>query len=460
MLVAVSCGPAGSGGDAGGDTDRGVRSAPDDDGSDAGLLVEEPGEDGGIVGPYKWQLTGVSPDETLLHVSTVFGDCDRWEGWEIAESEEQVVIAARLWQDPDAGDCTSEANPRDQYVRLEEPLGDRQLVGCQTADCRSGPHESGAPGGSVDAAVEALVARNPAGRFSLDPDDGTVRWREEHPGAGDWHATDGMVLIDDGNETTTAVDPADGTERWSVTGSLLDIVGDLVLTCRGETDEGTTRRYTDAHERLTGDTRWSVEIGCGRNVGTNDDVLAVAGQQDDGRAEIAALDPTDGRERWRTDVEQGGSRLVIVGDRLFVDADGGILAVDLADGSTSPIDVDAHAPIGVADSTVFAVSDREVVAFDAHNGEVRWAEPVGEAGVKPPVIVDGNAVFITDSDAGIVERRNPNDGELMWRADVGRSGGIDAAVQADTAFVATSVAVVALHLETGEQLWWTPLTPE
>ena len=432
------------------------------DGDGADLLVEVPADDGGVVRPHEWHLTGVSPDERIMHVTTSFGgvasDCNRWDRWEVAELDDRVVIAARLWQDPDAVVCTDEGHQRDRYIQLDEPLGDRELIGCQHDDCRTGPLDHSAPGGAVDAADGVLVAWSPAGRFSLDPSDGAVRWQDAGPGAGAWSAAHGMVLRHDGMETTSGLDPADGTEVWSVTGTLLDAVDDLALTCRSEEDGGRTRRFTEAHELDSGATRWSVEIGCGHTVGTDGGLVVVAGWRGEGGAsEVAALDQADGTERWRTELRSGGFDLAVAEGRVLVGGGDGILAVDLSDGSVTQLDVAARSPFGAADGTVFATGVGEVVAFGAGDGSVRWTEPFGELESGPPTVVSGGAVFVTDGAAGVIERRDPKDGEVLWRAEVGRSGRIGVAVHADAAYVATSVAVVALDLDTGEQHWWAPI---
>lgn len=454
----VELAPAEPGGDAAG-TGELERSAVV--GDDSGLLREVAADDGGVFGPHEWELTGVSPDERILHVTTIFGGvasgCNRWEGWEVAESDDRVTVAARMWRDPDVEICTDEGHQRDRYVQLERPLGDRDLVGCERDDCRHAALDHWLPGGTVDAASDVVVAGSPAGRFSLAPSDGTLRWHQVEPG-GRWQARPGLVLYNDGDqETTSALDPHTGAESWSVAGMLLSGGDGLVLTCHGQAPG--ERWVTEAYELATGASRWSVESGCGRAVPIDGDLLAVMESAADRHAtEVAVVDPADGSERWRVDVgRDGGGGIAYAEERLFVGSSEGMAALDAHDGAITKLDLDAGLPLGASNGTVLVTTHDELVALDTGQGTVLWSKRFDGLGYELPVIVDDGAVFFTDGAAGTIERRAPHDGSMIWQADVGRSSHIDVAVHDDVVYAATSTAAIALDLDTGERHWWTPL---
>lgn len=89
--------------------------------------------------PEPWHLTE-APDEGDLSVEALYGGsvCTEFRRWEVEESSTSVVVHAIVFRA--TGDCTDDLVGELHTVRLEEPLGDRPLLGCDpedsSADCR------------------------------------------------------------------------------------------------------------------------------------------------------------------------------------------------------------------------------------------------------------------------------------------------------------------------------------
>lgn len=87
-----------------------------------------------------WRLTD-DPDEPTLQVQAVFGgsSCTRFKEWNVDETEEAVTIEAVI-ERSSSPECTADQVHEDATIRLDVPLGDRQLRGCEPerpdANCR------------------------------------------------------------------------------------------------------------------------------------------------------------------------------------------------------------------------------------------------------------------------------------------------------------------------------------
>lgn len=82
----------------------------------------------------EWFLVGVSADERTLEIvytmSGVASECQRKGGVEARESEHRVTVRAHKEVNPSATGCTLELVTVDEAVTLEDPLGERELLGC------------------------------------------------------------------------------------------------------------------------------------------------------------------------------------------------------------------------------------------------------------------------------------------------------------------------------------------
>lgn len=76
-----------------------------------------------------------APQGTELHVEALIGgtSCTELLRWQVTETEERVEIRPVLRR-TDAGNCTDDIGGETHVVRLEEPLGQRDLTGCSGND--------------------------------------------------------------------------------------------------------------------------------------------------------------------------------------------------------------------------------------------------------------------------------------------------------------------------------------
>lgn len=89
--------------------------------------------DGPVERRVRWELTAV-PDGALLKLRAVFGgsSCTEFDEWKVDESDTQVDVGASALFESE--DCTADEVFEPHSVVLNEPLGDRRLVGCDPTD--------------------------------------------------------------------------------------------------------------------------------------------------------------------------------------------------------------------------------------------------------------------------------------------------------------------------------------
>ena len=98
----------------------------------AGLVVLAACSLGGEIKPVPWQLSRV--DGNKLAVEAQFGgsSCTEFDQWQVEESDNEVTVLALVrFQD---GACTDDLVYETGSVRLDAPLGDRRLTGCDPED--------------------------------------------------------------------------------------------------------------------------------------------------------------------------------------------------------------------------------------------------------------------------------------------------------------------------------------
>jgi outer membrane protein assembly factor BamB len=277
--------------------------------------------------PGKWELTGASPDGSLLTLATSVGGCGSFEGWTSEETAEKVHVEA-WWEHSGDDACRAILHVAQVTLRLERPLGDRQLTGCARADCLALPDDrdggSFGPSNQVSAANDALVVTGFDTAWSVDPSDGTVRWERARDGY--WsRAVDGMVLRFDHIDHIEMLDAVTGETRWDADDvTLADIAGDEVVVCPREQalDDGPRVSFRGALSVEEGSWLWREEgASCttgaadrdnaevpdvdlvpeqiGRSaavdLATHDGIVYVATS-----TAIIALDPSTGERLWWT----------------------------------------------------------------------------------------------------------------------------------------------------------------
>jgi hypothetical protein len=81
--------------------------------------------------PDQWWLVDATPDRQLLELTTRGGGCSEFAGWVSETNDDRVRVEAR-WEHAEADDCPAVLRTDTLVLDLDEPLGDRDLVGCRT----------------------------------------------------------------------------------------------------------------------------------------------------------------------------------------------------------------------------------------------------------------------------------------------------------------------------------------
>lgn len=233
------------------------------------------------------------------------------------------------------------------------------------------------------------LVRVDGGVYALDRRGG-VRWRLSPSSAVDGSVFVGNTLLAGVGDSVVAVDTDTGLERWRAPGPLPAAWADGRLVGPDPDGAGlvaldTTTRRRDWH------TREADPVG---GVIAADRFVAVG-------ETLAAYGLADGRRHWRRDTELTGPPATD-GDRLFCVVDDRLLAVSVADGTTAwtcRVPELALAGPAVADDTVYAQTDRGVVAVDRETGTVLTRFVVRSSSGSPaagPFVADGRLYLAFD----------------------------------------------------------------
>ena len=233
-----------------------------------------------------WELAGSSPDGRLLTLEANGGGCSDFQGWVSEEDDASVHVEAR-WEHRGDEACDLMLQVEQITLLLEEPLGDRQLTGCERHDCFAPPDGADGffgPANQVSADDDVVVVTGPDTTWSIDPSDGTIRWERERDRY--WsRAVRGMVLRYDHFDHIELLDAVTGETRWDADDvTLAGIDGDEVVVCPREQalDDGPREAFRGALSLDDGAWLWRDEgVSC-----TTDSV----GQEDPEVPDVA-LDP-------------------------------------------------------------------------------------------------------------------------------------------------------------------------
>ncbi|ELZ89584.1 pyrrolo-quinoline quinone [Haloferax elongans ATCC BAA-1513] len=145
-----------------------------------------------------------------------------------------------------------------------------------------------------------------------------------------------------------------------------------------------------------------------------------------GENDIAALDPDDGKIRWRTTI--------------------------LEDDTAS---ADFNRP-AVKDGFAYVTNwPNGVTALHTDSGEKHWQRDVDEQLLLPPIATEAGLVVPS---RGVVWLLDPNDGTTLWKRTLDANATESASAVADGTIFVTDEreSLHALDLETGETLWTAP----
>ncbi len=414
---------------------------------------------GGSVGNNEWLLEGVSPDGQHLLVSTLFGGvasgCARFEGWEVAESADQVEINARLWRQRAPSDCTDEGVVELLQVDLERPLGVRRLVGCGPDDCRAtvgdGHHTSV---GQVVAASNGVAVADESGVDTYRID-GELEAEVAGASSGEMLAVgDGVVVRNDRGGDAIAFDLSSGEELWRTPGWIAAARDGVVYLCRGQDSDGLT-----AVDSMGGEDFWATDLPCEFLV-SHGDLLTVVGHDPnvDGGHRLIVIDATTGKQLSNEafsdgyDDQVGGFEgALAVGSDTIATGIQANLVVLAADGTELARQARGLGyPMGEAEGIVILGAHDRAIGYDPAERSEVWSVDVEAFST---VSVADGSVWLLDQSSGAVSRLDPRSGQRMWTSNIGLTSSIDVAGNAHTAYVLTTQALIAVDNASGEIRW-------
>jgi outer membrane protein assembly factor BamB len=263
------------------------------------------------------------------------------------------------------------------------------------------------------------------------------------------------------------------------TGRALAVIAALALLAACEKDKTAEppAELVDIKQTLEVQKVWSSDVGGGGeklrlalDLAEDSGTLYAASRDGD----VVAIDPTNGRKRWKTntkiDLSAGpgaGADLVAVGTN-----GGKLVALDAASGQERwRVQLSGEVlapPLVTTDSVVVRTVDGRLHSLASADGKERWSveDPVPRLtlrGTSPPVLAED--AVICGFDSGKVMSVGLSDGAIRWQAQVSSPRGrtelerladVDAAVRvsgADVYAVGYQGRVSMISLDSG-QIWW------
>lgn len=217
----------------------------------------------------------------------------------------------------------------------------------------------------------------------------------------------------------------------------------------GYTDGAGPRRDVEHRRLFTGEGGFfpSIVVGNGRVYVTSR------------RAELLAIDPTDGSVDWRYDqLDAGGSTAAVTDDLVVVVSRNGLHALDATGGEQrwrlEGPQFSGEGIVLVEDDTAYADTWEQTLAVDVATGEVNWRIDAPHLGA----VADGR-VFLNDW--GRLRAVDASDGRTLWQLDEARSedavavrdGTVYISSSGDTHFGDVPARVYALDAADGSEQW-------
>lgn len=305
--------------------------------------------------------------------------------------------------------------------RLTLGAGSLLLAACagtptaQTAPASSTPAGSTPAGNTRVAPASAWpTASGDAARTSpttaTGPQTGRIAWKRHLEGAvapGPVVGADGSVLAASNGGVLHALDPADGTDRWTYDGG--GSYGSDLSTSSAVLDDGTIL-WPGPHDRLYGLTSggrllWTVQLD---GLVLSPAVIGRRAYIADATGTLLALDlPDTGppRQAWRTRVGGTSYSSPSVGPdgTIYAAADARVTAVR-DDGNRARVrwtfrarDIIEVSTAVAADGTVIVGTNNDVQYGLRPDGTVRWTFDRGDWTYSSPVVRDGKTWFGTTS---------------------------------------------------------------
>ena len=415
---------------------------------------------GGSIDNTDWTLEGSSPDGQHLLVSTLFGGvasgCARFEGWEVTESDDAVEINARLWRQRTPSGCTDEGVVELLQVDLDQPLGDRSLVGCGAEDCRATVIDGGHLFvGQVVAASNTVGVADESG---LGAYSATGELVAEVAGANSGRVLaigNEAVVRNDRSGAAIAFDLSSGEEVWRTTGWIAAASGGVVYVCRGQDSDGLT-----AVDAATGEDLWMTDLVC-ESLVSHDDLLTIVGHDRnvDGGHRLVIVDATTGRPvsdeaflDGYDDQVTGFEGAIAVGSNTVVtgiQANLVVLAEDGTELARQPLGLGY--PMGEAEGVAILGAHDRAVGYDVAQLTEIWTLDVDAFST---ISVAGGSVWLLDRANGTVSRLDPRTGQALWATPIGATSSFDVTGNTKTAYILTTQALIAVDNASGETFWF------
>ncbi|MEU4216934.1 PQQ-binding-like beta-propeller repeat protein [Actinoplanes sp. NPDC026623] len=298
-------------------------------------------------------------------------------------------------------------------------LARKWSVKLRTAEDCSGFGAPVVSGGRVfvgdQAGISAYSAATGARAWSFDWDDFGTGWpprltvvgRLLIAGYGDCYS------VSDPNTHMVALDAATGARRWAGVPPIGDLVVDKGVILASGTDI-TGETAAAAYRVRDGRELWRVKNRRVAAVSAGGTVVAVATDDEGVRTgESVALDIASGAVRWTTKTYLSADAASPADDAFYgADADGGLAAVGVADGTVrwrAPAPADPNERIATDGARVYRSCLKTVTALDARTGKRLWsrklANDTGQPRVAGGLVFAGN--FALDARRGTVVGRVP-----------------------------------------------------
>ncbi len=211
--------------------------------------------------------------------------------------------------------------------------------------------------------------------YALDPTTGEPQWQTALGGSHRTMLRVGRTAVVGVGEGIVGVDTESGLRRWRHGGGLRpSVFADSVVV--GPSGSRSKRAQLVALDPQTGSERWRRELAAAWRPATG--ACATRSLVVTGTNPVVAYRLTDGEPQWEAAVEGLAGPLATDGDRVYAVAGDAerLLAVDATDGNEQwrrrlPGLVGGVAPI-VADETVYATTTQGVLALDRRTGALRY----------------------------------------------------------------------------------------
>ena len=170
----------------------------------------------------------------------------------------------------------------------------------------------------------------------------------------------------------------------------------------------------------------------------------------DANGEVNAVNASNGNKMWSFPTHQQPAGAAATSGTIYVSGGGGAYA--LRDGQevwSFPI-TNQSAPV-IAGTHLFTSGITYLHALRLTNGMMDWRYPNNnDLGISA---ASDNLLYLNKYENGTIYALTTNKGERIWQFDGGGSDPAQVTREEDTLYLASDLAVSALHAQSGEEIW-------